>query len=60
MKIIKIQKLAKKINGTINKIKIFRHTFGKIKDTQMKLNFQNGDLKITDINAKLPESRYKF
>ena len=36
------------------KIKSLDTLFGKIKDTQMKLNFQNGDLKITDINAKLP------
>ncbi len=48
-------KISKKINGTMNvKIKSLDTLFGKLKDTQMKLNFQNGDLKITDINAKLP------
>ncbi len=48
-------KISKKINGTMNvKIKSLDTLFGKIKDTQMKLYFQNGDLKITDINAKLP------
>ncbi len=47
--------ISKKINGTMNvKIKSLDTLFGKLKDTQMKLNFQNGDLKITDINAKLP------
>ena len=48
-------KIRKNINGTMNvKIKSLDTLFGKLKDTQMKLNFQNGDLKITDINAKLP------
>ena len=36
------------------KIKSLDTLFGKLKDTQMKLNFQNGDLKITNINSKLP------
>ena len=51
---IKNQKLVKNQWHHECKNKIFRYLFGKIKDTQMKLNFQNGDLKITDINAKLP------
>ena len=52
---IKNPKISKKINGTMNvKIKSLETLFGKLKDTQMKLNFQNGDLKITGITAKLP------
>ena len=52
---IKNPKISKKINGTMNvKIKSLETFFGKLKDTQMKLNFQNGDLKISDINANLP------
>ena len=52
---IKNQKISKKINGTMNvKIKSLDTLFGKLKDTKMKLNFQNGDLKISGITANLP------
>ena len=54
---IKNQKISKKINGTMNvKIKSLDTLFGKLKDTKMKLNFQNGDLKINNIKSQLPFS----
>ena len=54
MKILKIKKSAKKSTVLMNvKIKSLDTLFGKLKDTKMKLNFQNGDLKIS-ITANLP------
>ena len=50
-------KISKKINGKINvNIKTIESLIGKIKDTNMQLNFQNGDLKINNIKSQLPFS----
>lgn len=49
------KKISKKINGLLNiKIKNTETAFGKLKDAKMQLNFQNGDLRVTNFIAELP------
>ena len=48
-------KISKKINGAFNiDIKSAETSFGKIRNTKMNLNFENGDLRINNIKANLP------
>tara|TARA_A100000164_G_scaffold328596_1_gene315778 strand:+ start:247 stop:1692 length:1446 start_codon:yes stop_codon:yes gene_type:complete len=55
--IFKTGKISKKINGKLNvDIKTVETFFGKIKNTNLQLNFQNGDLKISNIKSQLPFS----
>ena len=48
--------ISKKINGQINVLINNSDSFlGKIKNTKMQLVFENGDLRIKNFSAKLPE-----
>ena len=48
-------KISKKLNGILNvNIKAIETLFGKAKNVNMQLNFQNGDIKINNIRADLP------
>ena len=47
--------ISKKINGKLNiLIKNSDSFFGKIKDIKMKIEFENGDIRVTNLNAILP------
>ena len=51
------KRISKKINGQLNiKIKSVETLVGKIRDVNMQLNFQNGDLRVRNIKSKLPHS----
>ena len=59
--IIEQDGLSKKINGKLNiLIKNSDSLFGKIRDIKMQLEFENGDIRITNLKATLPaESKFK-
>ena len=51
------KRISRKINGQLNvKIKTVDTLVGKIRDVNMQLNFQNGDLRVRNIKSKLPHS----